>query len=173
MRTLFLLVAVICACARADAPSTGAGPTEGREARATATADGADAGARKGSRGITYPDTVAAAFWRGFRAAALTGDVERIMQMTHFPFTVAGELEDDPETRVARGGFPTVFEDVLRQYEYPDLRDSLTMRELIRNTPRLESKHFNGENQHFHVGALYFGREDGRWQLLEAYRAAR
>jgi hypothetical protein len=27
---------------------------------------------------------------------------------------------------------------------------------------------FNGEERHFHVGALYFGVDEGRWRLLEA-----
>ncbi len=108
----------------------------------------------------------AAAFWRDFREATLANDTRRVMQLTKFPFTTTGELDDDPVARHGRAAFPALFGRLLRQRERPSPGVTLTMRELIRRRRVLGH---TGED--FHVGAFYFGKEDGRWRLLEAYLA--
>jgi hypothetical protein len=113
----------------------------------------------------------AAAFWRDFRRATLSDDVARVMHLTKFPFTTTGELDDDPMAKHGRAAFPALFSRLLRQHERPSPGVSIPMRDLIRRTPVLGARHFNGEEEHFHVGALYFGREGGRWRLLQAYLA--
>lgn len=113
----------------------------------------------------------AAAFWRDFRGAVLSNDIARVIRLTKFPFSTTGELDDDPVAKHGRGAFPAVFTRLLRQRERPSPGVSLTMRELIRQTRVLGARNFNGEEEHFHVGAFYFGKEGGRWRLLEAYLA--
>lgn len=113
----------------------------------------------------------AAAFWRDFRDAALANDIARVMRLTTFPFPTTGELDDDPVVKHDRRAFPALFTRLLGQRERPSPGASLTMRELIRQTPVLREANFNGEDEHFHVGAFYFGKEGGRWRLLEAYLA--
>jgi hypothetical protein len=113
----------------------------------------------------------AAAFWRDFRVAVLSNDIARVMRFTKFPFSTTGELDDDPVAKHGRGAFPALFTRLLRQRERPSPGVSLTMRELIRQTRVLGARNFNGEEEHFHVGAFYFGKEGGRWRLLEAYLA--
>ncbi|HEX8361464.1 MAG TPA: hypothetical protein VF613_15220 [Longimicrobium sp.] len=113
----------------------------------------------------------AAALWRDFRGATLSNDIERVMRLTKFPFATTGELDDGPITRHDRAAFPALFTRLLRQHERPRPGVSITMRELIRQTPVLREQNFNGEDEHFHVGAFYFGREGERWYLLEAYLA--
>jgi hypothetical protein len=113
----------------------------------------------------------AAAFWRDFRVAVLSNDIARVMRLTKFPFSTTGELDDDPVAKHGPGAFPALFTRLLRQRERPSPGVSLTMRELIRQTRVLGEQNFNGEDDHFHVGAFYFGKEGGRWRLLEAYLA--
>lgn len=113
----------------------------------------------------------AAAFWRDFRGATLSDDVARVMHLTKFPFSTTGELDDDPVAKHGRAAFPALFNRLLLQHERPRPGVSIAMRELIRQTVALGEPHFNGDEEHFHVGAFYFGKEGGRWQLLEAYLA--
>ena len=150
MHAVLFLLLVLSACPLHDAPA--------RAAQAASRPDRAE-------------HTEAAAFWRDFRGAALSDDIARVMQLTSFPFSTAGELDDDPVAKHGRAAFPALFIRLLRQRERPGPGISITMRELIRQTPVLGARHFNGVEEHFHVGAFYFGREGGRWRLLEAYLA--
>jgi len=175
MRLFLILVLLAAGCTprdgsrdRAAVPesvrtgvSTGGGPAETVEQRTLATAP------REPARAEAEP------FWREFREAALSSETDRVMSLTRFPVSARGELESDPIIEYDRQEFPRVFTRLLNQYEHMSVRDSISMFELIRKTPNLNATHFNGEAEHFRVGAFYFGNADGSWRLHEVYEADR
>ena len=46
------------------------------------------------------------AFWQGFRAAALAGDLGAVARMSRLPVESRGELDDDPVLRLTAATFP-------------------------------------------------------------------
>ena len=164
LKLAFLLLAALPACTPADAPARAAAPESRAVARAQAESTRTGNTARPSAPSHTDPQL----FWRDFRDATLTDDTARLVALTRFPFRVSGELDGDPATGHGRDAFPALYSRLLREHRWLTLSDSLTMRELIRRTPRLDAGNFNGEERHFHVGALYFGVDEGRWRLLEA-----
>lgn len=175
MRLFLVLVLLSAGCAPRDGSPDKAAAPESLGTRVSTA--GAPAETVKRSTLVTAPHEPAHAeaepFWREFREAALSSETDRVMSLTRFPVSARGELESDPIIEYHRQEFPPVFTRLLNQYEHTSLRDSISMLELIRKTPILNATHFNGEVEHFRVGAFYFGNADGSWRLHEVYEAER
>lgn len=56
-----------------------------------------------------------ASYWQEMRAALLSGSAEAVAPLAAFPFTVRGEMDDDPVRHVERAAFPTILRQLLAQ----------------------------------------------------------
>ncbi len=54
-------------------------------------------------------------YWRELRPALLTANAESVARLTKFPFTVRGELDDDPVRAIERPAFPAMLRQLLAQ----------------------------------------------------------
>lgn len=172
MRYAIALWAVVVACTPPDAPPPAAAVPPSRvnnpDYRAEQAAAPVPVAPEAESSDRVPPE--ARAFWRKFRSAAIARDVKTLSRLTKFPFVTRGELDDDPKVEHTREEFAAVFAELLDQIERSRPGVSISMRELVASTPELRPEHF-GEQEHFSVGAFFFGREAGQWKLAEAYKA--
>lgn len=54
-------------------------------------------------------------YWRELRPALLAANAESVARLTEFPFTVRGELDDDPVRSIERPAFPGILRQLLAQ----------------------------------------------------------
>jgi hypothetical protein len=54
-------------------------------------------------------------YWRELRPALLAANAESVARLTRFPFTVRGELDDDPMQSIERPAFPSILGQLLAQ----------------------------------------------------------
>jgi hypothetical protein len=54
-------------------------------------------------------------YWRELRPALLAANAESVARLTKFPFTVRGELDDDPVRAIERPAFPAILRRLLAQ----------------------------------------------------------
>lgn len=54
-------------------------------------------------------------YWRELRPALLAANDESVARLTKFPFTVRGELDDDPVRSIERPAFPAILRQLLAQ----------------------------------------------------------
>jgi hypothetical protein len=54
-------------------------------------------------------------YWRELRPALLAANAESVARLTKFPFTVRGELDDDPVRTIDRPAFPGILRQLLAQ----------------------------------------------------------
>jgi hypothetical protein len=63
----------------------------------------------------TVKHTDFAVYWRELRTALLSGSAEAVAPLAAFPFTVRGEMDDDPVRHVERPAFPAILRQLLAQ----------------------------------------------------------
>lgn len=63
----------------------------------------------------TAKQTDFSSYWRELRTALLAADAESVARLTKFPFTVKGELDDDPVQAIERPAFPAMLRQLLAQ----------------------------------------------------------
>ena len=100
-----------------SAPSVSAAPpptTSPRDvaaaAQATPSAGAAGVAPTTGTRQVDF-----SVYWRELRAALLSADPESASRWAEFPFTVRGEMDDDPVRQIERAGFADIVRRLLAQ----------------------------------------------------------
>jgi hypothetical protein len=64
---------------------------------------------------VTANQTDFNSYWRELRPALLAANAEAVARLTKFPFTVRGELDDDPVRAIERPAFPAILQQLLAQ----------------------------------------------------------
>jgi hypothetical protein len=108
------------------------------------------------------------AFWQGFRAAALAGDLGAVARMSRLPVESRGELDDDPVLRLTAATFPPAFRRLLATVEDP--ASGRTVRDAIQAAavPRLDRR--NASPGQVRLDSLQFARGRDGWRLATIYR---
>ena len=104
-------------------------------------------------------------FWNEFRTSALTNDITRITEMTHFPFSVKGDLDADGSTTLDKVVFKKRFKSFLEQ----DIRENLTpesMRDYINKNKDISPRIDDGQTS---VALFSFELIDRKWYFVRVY----
>lgn len=117
----------VCSCEKASssaettAIAPGVLPTaETQRAKASPTVasnpPSASVGGRPAENALaTANQTDFNSYWRELRPALLSANAESVARLTKFPFTVRGELDDDPVRAIERPAFPAILRQLLAQ----------------------------------------------------------
>jgi hypothetical protein len=116
----------VCSCDKVsplppDTTVEPGGPTaESRSAeaiaRVTPNSPSKSVGARPPENALaTANQTDFISYWRELRPALLAANAEAVARLTNFPFTVRGELDDDPVRTIERPAFPAILRQLLAQ----------------------------------------------------------
>jgi hypothetical protein len=119
---------VVCSCDKASSPpsettTVGPGrspPTESPLAKSpppvTLNSPSGSAVVRPAEAALaTANQTDFNSYWRELRPALLAANAESVARLTKFPFTVRGELDDDPVRAIERPAFPAILRQLLAQ----------------------------------------------------------
>lgn len=123
-----VLFTMVCSCDKASPPpaetttvgSDRSPPTESRPAKlpplATPNSPSGSAVVRPAETSLaTANQTDFNSYWRELRSALLAANAESVARLTKFPFTVRGELDDDPVRAIERPAFPAMLRQLLAQ----------------------------------------------------------
>lgn len=111
--------------------------------------------------------TTFAAFWSGFRAAALANDAGRLRAMSRATVLSHGELDDDPVRRLPAAAVPAA---VAKLLAAPDAEDAggLPFRATLAAGTGQQPLSLSGGQRR--VGPFVFAPGSTGWQLAEIYR---
>ncbi len=105
------------------------------------------------------------AFWKVFRDASLNNDVNRILKMTIFPFSVKSELDAGEATVLDAVKFKKQFKLFMEQ----DIRENLapeSMRDYIMKNKKITPKIYDGQTS---VALFSFELINGNWFFVRVY----
>lgn len=107
-----------------------------------------------------------AAFWNEFRSAVLAGNDQNVLQMTHFPFTTKGVLDDDSVETIQQAEFLKIWSDLLNE-DTGSRPEHFSMRRFIVANPISDVP--NVESGVARMGNFEFRFVDGKWFLASAF----
>ena len=109
-------------------------------------------------------------YWQEFRTAVVKNDVDRIADLTQFPFVVsAGTLDADRTTKtVRRSEFIKIFPRLLTNDPGVNPQPS-TMRDLINENERLTTLFCSPDGGQIRVGDWVFQQIGQNWRFMQAY----
>jgi len=105
------------------------------------------------------------AFWKEFRNASLNNDIDRIVKMTKFPFSVKADLDMGGMTTLDKMKFRKQFNSFMEQ----DVRENLkseTMRHYIKKIKVISPKINDGQTS---VALFSFELINGKWYFVRVY----
>lgn len=108
----------------------------------------------------TFPE-----FWKEFRTATLNNDIDRVVELTRFPFSVKGDLEMDGSSVLDKPKFKKRFKSFMEQ----DIRENLTpesMRAYIKKNEFISPRIDDGQTS---VALFSFELIDGKWYFVRVY----
>lgn len=109
----------------------------------------------------------AQAFWKGFRAAVLRGDARRVADVSEFPFTVKGTLDDSPTRSLQRPAFIQSYRR-LADADPGLTPEPSTMKSLVRQTRNLSPGACTNQGNTFRVGGWQFEAKPAGWRFVLA-----
>lgn len=107
----------------------------------------------------------AQAFWTKFRAAVLTGDKDKVLSITQFPFKTRGDLDDDPIRSHNKKSFLKNYDKIFSEHSYDA---SMTVKKVIEKKEKIIAKDFLHENS-IRIENLIFEKNKGQWYFTFAY----
>ena len=107
-------------------------------------------------------------FWADFRGAAVRGDYERVVQLTAFPFSISGVLDDSSREVIGEDRFVRLLPRLLDQDTglRAERQGMLEFLEQSENPPSLALDEF-GET--VGVGPFEFEKTASGWMFVRAY----
>ncbi|MEW5754746.1 MAG: hypothetical protein AB1810_00430 [Pseudomonadota bacterium] len=109
--------------------------------------------------------------WTNFRQAVLSGDQQKLRDMTQFPLAVHGAVDGVPVQKISRDQFDATLTKILDQpmasYE-GDALITYTMRDLVDKTKEIAAG-VDKDNNEFRVGELVFEYRGNSCKLVRAY----
>lgn len=104
-------------------------------------------------------------FWKEFRISALNNDIDRISEMTRFPFSVKADLDMGGSATLDKAAFKKRFKSFMNQ----DLRENLkpeSMRDYINKNELISPRIDDGQTS---VGLFSFELINGKWYFIRVY----
>lgn len=114
-------------------------------------------------------------YWKKFRTAVMSDDLNAVAKATHFPLEVRGQLDDSPTKMVSRDDlgkyFPQLLNTELGSYfQQPVITPPPTsMKELVKATSQLHSSFCSEQGDQFGVGAWVFLLKPAGWRFVQAF----
>lgn len=178
-RVGLLLVGTACGCDKASPPppdTTTNGPSRppNAESHPVKTTSSATPDPPSGNLVIRPAESALAtanqtdfnSYWRELRPALLAANAESVARLTKFPFTVRGELDDDPVRAIERPAFP----DILRQLLAQDVGLSPEPEPLSRYLKRVGAVPPNAvAGTSARVASMQFALGADGWRFVGAY----
>jgi hypothetical protein len=109
------------------------------------------------------------AYWRDLRAALLSDSPESVSRLARFPFTVRGEMDDDPVQQVDRAAFAAVVRRLLAQ-DVGLAPQPEPLSHYLARTPSPPANAIAGKTAR--VANMQFAWSPEGWQFVGAYLAA-
>ena len=104
-------------------------------------------------------------FWSEFRTASLNNDIDRVVEMTRFPFSVKGELDMDGSAVLDKVKFKKRFKSFMDQDTREDLKPE-SMRDYIKKNKSISPRIDDGQTS---VALFSFELIDGKWYFVRVY----
>lgn len=111
------------------------------------------------------------AFWKVFRAAALSDNIERVKVLTQFPFTTSGAASSFEKESHDRSDFAALFAKLMKQ-SLPRGEGETTspsMRDVLQQTSNLDDVDLRSPGHSFQVENFVFHSVDGKWRFVHAH----
>lgn len=108
----------------------------------------------------TFPE-----FWKEFRIASLSNNIDRVVELTKFPFSVKGDLDMDSSAVLDKAKFKKRFKSFMEQ----DIRENLapeSMRAYIKKSELISPRIDDGQTR---VALFSFELIDGKWYFVRVY----
>lgn len=110
------------------------------------------------------------AFWKDFRAAALSQNIETVEALTQFPFTTSGPASSFETVTHDRSGFASLFASLMNQ-SLPRGEGETTspsMRDVLQQTHSLDDVELRSPEHSFQVENFVFHNVEGKWRFVHA-----
>lgn len=111
------------------------------------------------------PEQAFSEFWKEFRTASLNNDINRVIELTKFPFSVKGDLDMGGSTVVDKGKFKKQFKSFMEQDTREDLKPE-SMREYIKKSKSISPRIDDGQTS---VALFSFELIGGKWYFIRVY----
>lgn len=112
------------------------------------------------NRAKSFPE-----FWSEFRTASLNNDIDRVVGMTRFPFSVKGDLDMDGSAVLDKVKFKKRFQSFMDQDTREDLKPE-SMRDYIKKSDSISPRIDDGQTS---VALFSFELIDGKWYFVRVY----
>lgn len=121
------------------------------------------------------PDS-AQVFWKKFRTAVMSNDLNAVAGMTHFPLEVQNDMDSNNKKTVSQKDFAQRFPQLLNIEELDDPSQQsattttlLSMKKVVKATAELPASACSGQGRQFNVGNWTFLLNPAGWRFVIAH----